>query len=80
MQYCKKLPCVLLGHKLYVSKTITAHIKEYTCKRCHRELTTTLDGGLTRLTTREKERNKMLSKMYTTKLSREKKRLIYSAV
>lgn len=76
MHNLKKLPCVLLGHKLYVSKIITAHIKEYKCKRCRQELTTTIDGGLTELTPKFKDINAKLARMYSNRLARIKARRI----
>ncbi|WP_300433898.1 DUF1660 family phage protein [Christiangramia sp.] len=59
-----KVYCNLFGHKLRVSKNITNHVHEYTCKKCGMEMTDTADGLLARLTPRFKETNRYLAKIH----------------
>lgn len=66
----KKLNCYISGHKLVVSKKVTAHVSEYTCRCCGKQLTTHENGSLIILTPKHKEINATLEKMYTNKLSR----------
>jgi len=63
----------LLGHKLYISKNVTDHVKEYKCERCNLEFTNNAEGKLVRLNSTNKERNLTLSKMYLNKIRRRAK-------
>lgn len=60
----KKSLCAVFGHRYRVSKKITSHITEYTCKHCKCELTTTESGTLDVLTPELKEINETLAKFY----------------
>ncbi|MGJ8591611.1 MAG: DUF1660 family phage protein [Aquaticitalea sp.] len=60
-----KLYCSLFGHKYEVSKKVTSHVKEYTCKCCKRQLTTNGNGNLTELTPKFQEINVILEDIYT---------------
>ena len=55
-----KLYCSLFGHQYEVSKKVTLHVKEYTCKCCKRQLTTNSNGNLTELTPKFQEINAIL--------------------
>jgi len=59
-----QLYCTLFGHRYKVSKQITAHVKEYKCCNCKRELTTNSKGGLTELTSNFKEINSVLEQIH----------------
>ncbi|MBQ0769668.1 MAG: hypothetical protein KBT58_10270 [Bizionia sp.] len=63
-----KLYCNVFGHRYYVSKLITAHVKEYKCSHCKKELTTNSKGDLIELTTRFKEINCVLENIHNKRL------------
>ena len=69
-----KLLCDVFGHKYEMSKQVTYHVKEYTCKCCKKELTTDSNGRLTELTPKFKDINSVLARIYSNKLSRMKHR------
>ena len=60
----KRALCAVFGHRYVVSKKITSHVAEYTCKHCKCELTTTVSGTLDVLTPELKEINESLAKFY----------------
>jgi len=57
---CKNFICLLFGHKIVTTRTITNHIKEYKCTNCDLELTNDVQGRTTFLTTERKEINEAL--------------------
>ncbi len=65
-----KLYCSFFGHRYEVSKKVTLHVKEYTCKCCKRQLTTNSNGNLIELTPKFKEINVILEDIYTRRKSR----------
>ena len=65
-----KLYCNLFGHQYEVSKKVTSHVKEYTCKCCKRQLTTNSNGNLIELTPKFKEINTLLEDIYTKRRQR----------
>lgn len=65
-----KLYCDVFGHNFEVSKKVTSHVKEYTCKRCKKQLTTNSNGRLTVLTPKYREINSVLEKIYNKRLIR----------
>ena len=70
-----KLYCNLFGHNYEVSKQVTSHVKEYTCKCCKRQLTTNSDGDLTELTPKFKEINSILEEMYLRRMERSQQKV-----
>ncbi|TXE13208.1 hypothetical protein FUA26_05285 [Seonamhaeicola algicola] len=60
----KHLHCKVFGHDLRVSKNITFHVKEYTCKNCGKEYTTSGSGNLTELTPKYKDINRVLENIH----------------
>ncbi|WP_091432484.1 hypothetical protein [Flavobacterium degerlachei] len=56
----KKFICLLFGHKIITTRTITSHIKEYKCTHCDLELTDDVKGHTTFLTAERKEINQAL--------------------
>lgn len=60
-----KLLCNMFGHQFEVSKKVTYHVKEYTCRSCKKELTTNSNGNLTELTPKYKEINSILERIHT---------------
>lgn len=75
-----KLICDIVGHKYEVSKKVTSHVKEYTCKRCKKQLTTNSNGNLTELTPKYKEINTILEEIYTRRMMRLKTKTLSSSI
>ncbi len=59
-----KLFCSLFGHNYFLSKKVTYHVKEYTCKSCKKQVTTDVNGDLIELTPKYKEINSVLERVY----------------
>lgn len=53
-----------------MTKKVTEHVKEYTCKCCKKELTTNANGKLTELTPTFKEINSVLERIHQLRVSR----------
>lgn len=70
-----KLYCNIFGHHYDVSKLVTKHVKEYTCKCCKKQLTTNGNGRLTELTPTFQEINTILASIYTKRKSRIKQKM-----
>jgi len=66
----KNVYCSFFGHNYKVSKKITYHVKEYTCKNCNFQLTTNGKGGLTQLTPKFKEINSILERIHNRRIER----------
>lgn len=74
-----KLYCSLFGHNYEVSKKVTLHVKEYTCKCCKKQLTTNSNGNLTELTPKFKEINSILEEMYMRRIERAQQKAFSSS-
>lgn len=70
-----KLYCNIFGHQYDVTKLVTKHVKEYTCKCCKKQLTTNSNGHLTELTPTFKEINNILEYIHTKRMSRIKQKM-----
>lgn len=66
----KHIYCSLFGHDFKVSKQVTYHVKEYTCKHCKTEVTNNGNGGFTLLTPKYKEINSVLERIHNRRLER----------
>ncbi|MFC4722716.1 hypothetical protein ACFO5O_10310 [Geojedonia litorea] len=75
-----KIICDIIGHKYEVSKKVTSHVKEYTCKCCRKQLTTNSNGHLTELTPKFKEINSILEEIYTRRMLRLKEKTFSSSI
>ena len=60
----KHIHCKVFGHDFRVTRNVTYHVKEYTCKNCKKELTTNGNGDLTELTPNFKEINDVLERIH----------------
>ena len=69
----KNIHCKVFGHDLRVSKDVTFHVKEYTCKNCKKQFTTSSSGSLTELTPKFKEINAVLENIHTRRLTKRQK-------
>ncbi len=70
----KNIHCKVFGHDFQVTRHVTYHVKEYACKNCKKQLTTSSNGGLTDLTPKFKEINDVLERIYykrTTRVNRQ---------
>jgi hypothetical protein len=54
----------MFGHNFKVTRHVTLHVKEYTCRNCKKEYTTNSNGFLTQLTPKFKEINDVLERVY----------------
>ncbi|MGC6431890.1 MAG: hypothetical protein ACON5F_12670 [Jejuia sp.] len=75
-----KVYCSIFGHDYHVTKKVTKHVKEYTCRHCSKQLTTTSDGSLVELTPKFREINLLLERIYNAKIKRLKKKTITSSI
>jgi transposase-like protein len=66
----KSVHCTIYGHDYVLSKDVTEHVKEYTCKHCQYQVTTSSNGQLTILNDKRKEINDTLQRMYRVKKER----------
>ena len=63
----KNIHCKVFGHDFQVTRKVTYHVKEYTCKNCKKELTTSGNGTLITLTPKFKEINDVLERVHQKK-------------
>ncbi|WP_298901328.1 hypothetical protein [uncultured Psychroserpens sp.] len=75
-----RIYCDIFGHNYEMTKKVTSHVKEYTCKCCKRQLTTNGNGKLTELTPKYKEINAILEQIYTRRMMRLKKKTLSSSI
>ncbi len=68
----------MFGHDFQVTRHVTYHVKEYTCKNCKIELTTSSCGNLTELTPKFKEINDVLERIHFKRSTRINKQRINS--
>ncbi|WOD44766.1 hypothetical protein [Hwangdonia lutea] len=66
----KSIHCKVFGHELIVARNVTNHVKEYTCKFCRKEFTTSSSGNLTELTKKYKEINRVLEYIHNKRISK----------
>ncbi|WP_179352845.1 hypothetical protein [Winogradskyella vidalii] len=75
-----KLYCDLFGHNYQITKKVTNHVKEYTCKCCKKQLTTNSNGQLTELTEKRQEINSALERVYNNRTMRLKQKMLTSSI
>lgn len=75
-----KIYCNLFGHDYQVSKKVTYHVKEYTCRHCKKELTTNSNGRLIELTPKFKEINAILEHIHDSRRERLKMKTVTSSI
>lgn len=63
-----KLLCSIFGHRFIVTKKVTAHIKEYECACCNKQVTIDVQGNLASLTPQLKEINETLAILHQKKM------------
>lgn len=68
----KELYCKLFGHSFIVKKEVTPFVKEYQCRRCGKQFTTSLDGSIVPLTLKRKEINEELERLHKIRSKKRK--------
>ncbi|MEP1488928.1 MAG: hypothetical protein ABJL44_19355 [Algibacter sp.] len=66
----KNIHCKMFGHDFKVTRNVTYHVKEYTCKNCKKELTTNGSGDLILLTPKFKEINDVLERIHLKRIAK----------
>lgn len=66
----KHIHCKVFGHDYEVTRQVTYHVKEYTCKNCKKQLTTGGNGNLIELTPKFKEINDVLERIHKKRILR----------
>lgn len=66
----KQLQCNLFGHNYEVTRQVTYHIKEYTCKNCKKQLTINGNGQLIELSPKFKEINDVLERIHIKRIKK----------
>jgi hydrogenase maturation factor HypF (carbamoyltransferase family) len=66
----KNIHCMVFGHEFEVSRNVTYHVKEYACKNCKKQLTTSGNGNLIELTPKFKEINDVLERIHYKRILR----------
>ncbi|WP_179337353.1 hypothetical protein [Winogradskyella ludwigii] len=75
-----KIFCDLFGHNYQITKKVTNHVKEYTCKCCKKQLTTNSNGKLTELTPKHQDINSALERIYNNRLILLKQKRLSSSI
>ena len=75
-----KLYCDFFGHNYKMTRKVTNHVKEYTCSRCKKQLTTNSNGQLTELTPKYQEINSALERIYNNRMMRLKRKTFNSSI
>ncbi len=75
-----KLYCDFFGHNYKLSKKVTNHVKEYTCKCCKKQLTTDSNGKLVELTPKYQDINSVLERIYSSRSMRLKQKSFSSSI
>lgn len=70
--------CKVFGHDFEVTNHVTYFVKEYECKHCKKEYTTSQDGKITFLSPKRKEINRVLNKVHLKK--QKLKELVYNDI
>lgn len=65
--FSNKILCSFFGHKIFTTRSITNHFKEYKCSVCGLELTNDIKGHKIFLTPKLKDINEILISVYKKK-------------
>lgn len=76
----EKFYCSVFGHNYFLSKQVTFHVKEFTCKSCQKQVTTNVNGDLVDLTPKFKEINLVLENVYNRRKMRLKEKTRISSI
>jgi len=64
INFSRKILCSFFGHRIFKTRNVTNHFKEYKCSVCGLELTNDLKGHKTFLTPELKEINETLISLH----------------
>ncbi len=68
--FSAKFFCSVFGHNYFLSKKVTYHVKEFTCKSCQKQVTTDVNGNLIDLTPKFQEINSVLERIHNRRKMR----------
>ncbi len=71
------IQCKLFGHDFVVTRKVTHHVKEYTCKTCKKQLTTNGNGQLIDLSPKFKEINDVLERLHNKRKNKSKNTKVF---
>lgn len=71
----KNFHCLIFGHDYNVARNVTYHVKEYACKNCKNQLTTSGNGNLIELTPKFKEINDVLERIHFKRISKSNRQM-----
>jgi hypothetical protein len=66
---------MVFGHDFMVTRKVTYHVKEYTCKNCNKQLTTNGNGQLIELSPKFREINDVLERIHEKRVSKINKQI-----
>jgi hypothetical protein len=69
---------MVFGHDFKVTRNVTYHVKEYSCKNCKKQLTTSGNGNLIELTSKFREINDVLERIHHKRVSKTSRQKINS--
>lgn len=79
--FSSKIFCSIFGHNYFLSKKVTYHVKEFTCKSFQKGVTTDVNGNLIDLTPKFQEINSVLERIHNRrKLRLQEKSLVSSII
>lgn len=78
--FTAKLFCSVFGHNYFLSKKVTYHVKEFTCKSCQKQVTTDVNGNLIDLTPKFQEINSVLERIHNKRKVRLKEKQHVSSI
>ncbi|XLS29371.1 hypothetical protein ACJD0Z_00785 [Flavobacteriaceae bacterium M23B6Z8] len=64
-----RILCLFFGHRFIVTKKVTAHINEYECSCCRKQVTVDVQGNLASLTPQLKEINETLALLHQKRMA-----------
>ncbi|MGK0254072.1 MAG: hydrogenase maturation factor HypF (carbamoyltransferase family) [Mariniflexile sp.] len=71
---------MVFGHDFKVTRNVTYHVKEYSCKNCKKQLTTSGNGNLIELTSKFREINDVLERIHHNRISKTSRQKIKSSL
>ncbi|WP_166960587.1 hypothetical protein [Yeosuana marina] len=74
----KHIQCKVFGHDYRITRNVTYHVKEYTCKNCKKQLTTNGNGSLIELSPKFKEINDVLERIHNKRKEKSKEKIVFN--
>lgn len=73
----KQIHCKVFGHDYHITRNVTNHVKEYTCRHCKKQLTTNGNGHLVELSPKFKEINNVLERIHKRRKEKTNKNIVF---